>query len=258
MALDHASESTCENCCFQLSHTDHINKCKVLCINCGHSVIAWRATELVKRNGSDVYGEMKYCPRCWTTPARRSVLAPPVVTTKSIYKLTSQFYPSCHSHKIPTTKIILHNTITNQENIQTTCDPINGCYALLNIAHPHAFEVADFEILIARNLCMALMILSVSDSNIRRMKKSVFAMLEPEKGLWKPSLARQSAYYSWYYSHVSACVRASVPRTVFKSWCPERGNLFKNLLNEVHLIYDYHNDIYIIPSTATGKHCATL
>lgn len=62
---------------------DYINKCKVLCINCGgYSVIVWQGAELVKWNGSDVVGAMKYCPRSWTTPARRSVLAPRVVTAK--------------------------------------------------------------------------------------------------------------------------------------------------------------------------------
>jgi len=94
-------------------------------------------------------------PCSWTTPASRSVLAPPVVTAKSIYKLTSQFYPSCHSQKIPTRKIILHNTIIHHEKILITCYHITDCYALLNIVHPHAFEAVAFEILIAQNLCVA-------------------------------------------------------------------------------------------------------
>ena len=50
-----------EDCCCQLNCVDYINKCKVYCIICGYGVIAWRATELVKRNGSDDFGEMKYC-----------------------------------------------------------------------------------------------------------------------------------------------------------------------------------------------------
>lgn len=62
---------------------DYINKCKILCINCGYAVIVWQGAELVKWNGSDVVGAMKYCPCSWTTPARRSVLAPKVVTAKS-------------------------------------------------------------------------------------------------------------------------------------------------------------------------------
>jgi hypothetical protein len=50
---------------------------------CGYTVIVRQRTGLVKWNGSDVAGAMKYCPCCWTTPARRSELAPKVVTTES-------------------------------------------------------------------------------------------------------------------------------------------------------------------------------
>jgi hypothetical protein len=32
----------------------YTNKCKILCINCGYTVIVWQGTELVKWNGSDV------------------------------------------------------------------------------------------------------------------------------------------------------------------------------------------------------------
>lgn len=60
----------------------YTNKCKILYMKCRYIVIMWWRTELLKWNGSDVFRPMKYCPRSWTTPARRSVLAPKVVTTR--------------------------------------------------------------------------------------------------------------------------------------------------------------------------------
>lgn len=193
-----ASGSICETCCCQLNYEyiDYINKCKVLCKNCRYGAIAWLATQLVKRNGSDVFGEMKDCPCSWTTPARRTSLAPPVVTTKTIYKLTSQFYPSCHSHKIPTTKITLHNIVINHEKILTICDLINGCYALLNIAHPHTSEVAAFEIFSSRKKILPF------SGFPHKNKDSVLAMVQHDRVFESRDLPTSNVH------HVkSMCVR---------------------------------------------------